>query len=46
MVYERYKYRLCDYALFFLERIQGNAEFQLPVSATDRDPLIKQIAAK
>lgn len=46
MVYQRYKYRLCDYALFFLQRIQGNAEFRLPASAADRDSLIKQMAAK
>lgn len=43
MEYERYKYRLCDYALFFLERIQGKTDFQMPLSPDDRDSLIKQL---
>lgn len=46
MVYKRYNYRLCDYALFFLERIDGNAEFQMPMSVTDRDSEIKKMSAK
>jgi hypothetical protein len=46
MVYKQYKYRLCDYALFFLEKIGGNASFRMPVSVADRDSLIKQMAAK
>jgi len=46
MVYKQYKYRLCDYALFFLEKIGANASFRMPVSVTDRDALIKQMAAK
>jgi len=46
MVYEQYKYRLCDYALFFLERIEGHADFQMPKSVAERDTLIKQMAAK
>jgi hypothetical protein len=46
MVYKRYNYRLCDYALFFLERIEGNAEFRMPVSVTDRDSEIKKMSAK
>jgi hypothetical protein len=46
MVYKQYNYRLCDYALFFLERIEGNAEFQLPMSVTDRDSEIKKMSAK
>lgn len=41
MEYQRYKYRLCDYALFFLEKMRGNANFVMPVSAADRDALIK-----
>jgi hypothetical protein len=41
--YERYKYRLCDYALFFLEKIQGNAGFVMPVSVEERDALIKDM---
>ncbi len=43
MVYRRYNYRLCDYALFFLEKLQGNGDFQMPVSVADRDALIKEI---
>jgi hypothetical protein len=46
MVYQQYKYRVCDYALFFLERIEGNAEFRMPVSLADRDGLIKVEATK
>ena len=41
MEYERYKYRLCDYALFFIERIQGNGDFRMPLEAQERDSLIK-----
>jgi hypothetical protein len=40
MEYQRYKYRLCDYALFFLEKMQGNAGFVMPMSVADRDALI------
>jgi hypothetical protein len=43
MEYQRFKYRLCDYALFFLEEMQGNANFVMPVSAADRDSLIKEM---
>lgn len=32
-----------DYALFFLERIQGKTDFQMPLSPDDRDSLIRQI---
>jgi hypothetical protein len=46
MEYKRYNYRLCDYALFFLEKIQGNADFRMPMSAADRDGLIKQMQSK
>ena len=46
MVYKRYNYRLCDYALVLLEKIEGNAEFQLPMSVTDRDSEIKKMSAK
>jgi hypothetical protein len=44
MEYKRYQYRLCDYALFFLEKMQGNANFRMPVSIADRDSLIKQMS--
>jgi hypothetical protein len=43
MVYRRYMYRLCDYALFLLEKMQGNADFQLPVSVADRGGSIKEM---
>jgi hypothetical protein len=46
MMYKRYNYRLCDYALFFLERIEGNAEFQLPTSIQERDAEIKKMSAQ
>jgi hypothetical protein len=46
MIYKQYNYRLCDYALFFLEKIRDNANFRMPVSVADRDSLIKQMAAE
>jgi hypothetical protein len=46
MVYRQYEYRLCDYALFFLEQIAGKQDFRLPVSPAERDAAIKQLAAK
>jgi hypothetical protein len=46
MEYKRYGYRLCDYALFFLERLQGNAGFRMPVAVADRDKLIKELSAQ
>ena len=42
MLAQRYKYRLCDYALFFLKRIEGDAQFTLPTTSEERDALIKQ----
>jgi hypothetical protein len=45
MLAQQYKYRLCDYALFFLKRIDGYAEFKLPTTSEERDALIKQTAA-
>jgi hypothetical protein len=41
MLAQRYKYRLCDYALFFLKRAQGDAKFTLPATSSERDALIK-----
>ncbi|MGP8253459.1 MAG: hypothetical protein ACLQHF_15620 [Terracidiphilus sp.] len=41
MVYKQYNYRLCDYALYFLEQIDGKTGFRMPVSPADRDALIK-----
>jgi hypothetical protein len=41
MVYMRYQFRLCDYALFYLKRMQGDANYTLPASVTDRDTQIK-----
>jgi outer membrane murein-binding lipoprotein Lpp len=40
---ERYKYRLCDYALFFLEKMQPGNNFVMPVNPDDRDSLIKAL---
>lgn len=44
MIYKQYRFRLCDYALFFLEEIGNNANFKMPVSPAERDALIKQLA--
>jgi hypothetical protein len=49
MEYRRYKYRVCDYALFFLEKIeldksQGNPDFRMPMSPAERDILIKAMS--
>jgi hypothetical protein len=41
MLAQQYKYRLCDYALFFLKRIEGDAQFMLPMTSEERDALIK-----
>jgi hypothetical protein len=46
MVYQQYKYRVCDYALFFLEQIAGKQDFRLPVSPAERDAVIKETFAK
>jgi hypothetical protein len=45
MVFKVLRYRVCDYALFFLERINGNASFKMPASPGDRDALIKRMTA-
>ena len=42
IVAQQYKYRLCDYALFFLKRIEGDAQFTLPTTSEERDTLIKR----
>lgn len=41
MLSQRLKYRLCDYALFFLRRIGGDEQFKLPENPEERDSLIK-----
>jgi hypothetical protein len=46
MLSDEYKYRVCDYALFFLRKIDGQDTFQLPTALPDRDSLIKQMPAK
>ena len=43
MVYMRYQFRLCDYALFYMKRMQGDANFTLPASVADRDVQIKAL---
>lgn len=45
MLAQQRKYRLCDYALFFLEQIAGKQDFRIPESIAERDAAIKQIAA-
>ena len=42
MLSQQLKYRLCDYALFFVKRIEGDAQFKLPATSEERDALIKQ----
>ncbi len=44
MISNQYKYRVCDYALFFLKVIGGQENFRLPESPEERDALIKQAA--
>ena len=46
MVYQQYKYRVCDYALFFLEQIGGKQDFRLAVSPAERDAVIKEMSRK
>jgi len=43
MEFLRYKYRVCDYALFLIERIRGRAEFRMPLAVAERDSLIQDI---
>jgi len=38
-----YKYRVCDYALFFLKKIDGVEEFIIPQTQEERDMIIKEI---
>jgi len=42
MLAQQLKYRLCDYALFFMKKIEGDAQFKLPKTSEERDALIKQ----
>lgn len=44
MLSQQYKYRLCDYALFFLKKIAGDERFKLPKSPEERNALIAQAA--
>jgi hypothetical protein len=44
MLAQQYQYRLCDYALFFLKRIEGDPQFTLPKTSEERDALIKHAA--
>ena len=43
MIYQRYQYRLCDYALFFLKNLQGNRNFAMPPTPAGRDSLISAL---
>lgn len=44
MLSKQMKYRLCDYALYFLKRIGGTGDFRLPATVEERDALIKTAA--
>jgi hypothetical protein len=44
MEYLRYKYRLCDYALFFLKTMQGDKNFKMPPAVADRDTMIQELS--
>ena len=41
--WRRFHYRLCDYALFFLEAIRHNTAFIMPVTPEQRDSIITLI---
>ncbi len=43
MVYQRYKLRLCDYALYFIEEIRRNKNFVMPVNVAEREALISKM---
>jgi hypothetical protein len=43
MVYQRYKLRLCDYALYFIEEIRGNKNFVMPLTIPGREALISKM---
>ncbi len=43
MVYQRYKLRLCDYALYFIEEIKGNKNFVMPLTIPEREALISKM---
>jgi len=45
MLSKQLKYRLCDYALFFLKRLGGEGDFRLPQTVDERDALIKTAQA-
>lgn len=40
--YLLYKYRVCDYALFYLMKIDGDEKFVMPQSPEERDKIIKE----
>jgi hypothetical protein len=40
--YLLYKYRVCDYALFYLMKIDGDEKFIMPQSPEERDRIIKE----
>jgi hypothetical protein len=43
MVSRHYQYRVCDYALFFLEKMQGGESLAMPVSPAERDAMIARL---
>jgi hypothetical protein len=46
MIYKQYQFRVCDYALMFLKRIDGDNAFRLPVTVAERDAIVKQVGTK
>jgi hypothetical protein len=45
MIYQRYKFRVCDYALYFVDAIKGTAKAPVPESSQARDELIRAAQA-
>ena len=43
MVYQHYKLRVCDYALYFIEEIRGNKNFVMPLTIAGREVLISKM---
>ena len=41
--YLNYQYRVCDYALFFLKKIDGDEKFVMPQSPEERDRIIEEM---
>jgi hypothetical protein len=42
--YVKYNYRVCDYALFYLKKIEGDEKFTMPASLEERDSIIRTMS--